>query len=365
MTTNVVKLDVEQASTKITYEDAAAQYEVTSVLDTKEYLIKVPVAKVGSWKHPLWGEVKFSSEDLDVILTNFKNNELGFEPPIYFGHSTDDGKPAQGFLKKIEREGDLLFGYWAVHKETYRLVEDGVYRYSSAELFLDYPSKKTGKKIGKVIYGMALTNIPYVPNLPKIQTLDHANIDSNVILLSFVNNNSTNIDSKKEEEEQDMEQETKVALELALKEQVAQYTSQIQKYEEQVAQKHSLVEETSQKLSQAVEENKALQLKLEEYEQSIRAKDVEFKLARLNNLTLPNDFKQTYSNLIKENKLGCDEVESVILSSLESLNEVYSKSITDQVGQTEDTANLNNVEFEDPFKDEIEHCKELIKKRDS
>lgn len=363
------------------------QGEIVQKFDNgKDYYIKVPVAKIGTWKHPVYEEVRFTSEDLDAILYNFENNELGFEPPIYFGHSSD-GTPAQGYLVKLEKDNDILFGYWKVNKEAYRLVEDEIYRYSSAEIILNLTSKASGNKIGKAVYGMALTNIPFVPDLPKVQALEDVIIKNDVVFLSFSNNDTTIIDKDKPDNKNSVEtkdmQETNTqmnSIELALKEQVEAYAAKVKELEltrqeleqanklkelkaqiETYSQKESEYGETAQKLSVVVEQNKQLADKIEQYEQSIRAKEVETKVTKLESLPLPTEFKQVYSNLIKENRLG--EVEGIVLSSLESLAQSYTQSIVDQSGSTETTNNLNNVEYEDPYKAEIERCKRLIEQR--
>lgn len=372
-----VELDQSKAYYKLQIPLSYTGEIVQKFENGKDYFVKVPVAKIGKWKHPVYKEVSFTEEDLDNILINFENNELGFEPPIYFGHSTD-GTPAQGFLVKLERSGDILFGYWRVNKEAYRLVEDEVYRYSSAEIILDLTSKATGEGIGKAVYGMALTNIPFVPDLPKVQALEDAIINNDVVFLSFTNNDNTKINNKEEEKMSEGKEMTSV--ELALKEQVETYAAKVKELEltrqeleqsskfkelkeqiEMYSQKETEYKETAQKLSVVVEQNKQLADKLEEYEQNIRAKEVDSKVSKLDSLPLPTDFKQVYSNLIKENKLG--EVESIILSSLESLASSYTNQLLEQSGTNEETSNLNNQEFIDPYQAEIERCKRLIEQR--
>lgn len=370
-----IELDYRDLNLPLSYEGEIIQRFESG----KDYILKIPVAKIGKWKHPIYEEVSFTSKDLDDILSNFNNKELGFEPPVYFGHSMGDGTPAQGYLQRLERESDVLFGYWAVNKEAYRLVEDEVYRYSSAEIILNLTSKKTGDKIGKAIFGMALTNIPFVPDLPKTQALEHASISNDIVFLSFSNKeiDKVNLENK---ESKKMEQQPMNQMELALKEQVEAYAAKVKELEltrqeleqsnklselkaqlEQYSQKEEKFKETEQKLSTVVEQNKQLADKLEQYEQSIRDKEVETKVAKLETLPLPTEFKQVYSNLIKEGKLG--EVEGIVLSSLESLANSYTNQLLEQTGTTEETTNLNNQDYEDPYQLEIDRCKRLIEQR--
>lgn len=346
----------------------------------KEYLLKIPVAIVGEWKHPTYKVVKYSSQDLDTIKANFDNNELGFEPALYFGHSLGkDGVPAQGYLKSMEREGDILYGYWSVNKEAYRLVEDGYYRYSSSEVIMNLPSKKDNRNLGRVIYGMALTNIPFVPNQPKVLALEDANMKNNdVIFLSFEQKENL---AKKKDKKKTMEIKEYSEVELALKEQVESYATKVKELEltrqeleqatklnelkaqiEQYSHLQTEYEDTKQKLSTVVDQNKQLADQIEQYALEVRNKEVEAKLNKLTALSLPKDFVEVYSNLIKEGKFD-SEVENIVVSSLSSLAQAYSTEIVGQAGSTQQTENLNSGVYEDPYQKEIERCKNLIQQR--
>lgn len=368
-----IKLDHSEADDfKYSFHGEVAAQIATE----KNFLLKIPVAKVGKWKHPRYGEVKYTSEDLDVILRNFTNNELGFEVPIYFGHSNGDGKPAEGYLFKLERSDDFLFGYWKVNKLAYRMVEDERYRYSSAELSPDLTSKKTGDKLGKTLFGMALTNIPFIPNLPKNQALSALDaIDDKLIHLSINNNfNMPTPDTKQP-----------LALEKALKDHLELYTAKIQeveakKHEQQLSQLTTQVEsftqkeeeylsleqkslETEQKLSQALTEKQELETKLAEYTKQAKQQQVQDKLNQLEKLALPTEFKQVYSNFIKEGTLG--DTEDTIIASFAELAKAYSAPMLEQNGTAQHTDNLNDEDFEDPYQKEIERVKSLIAKRNS
>jgi len=355
---------------------------------TKEYILKIPVAKVGAWKHPVYEEVKYSLEDLETIVRNFESNELGFEPPLYFGHSRgEDGTPAQGYLWKLEIEEEVLYGYWEVNKEAYRAVEDGLYRYSSSELVLNLTSKKDGKRVGKTVVGMALTNIPFVPNLPRVQALEDVSINSDVVFMSFNEENTTeekSIISNNIEisiEEINMKTENHSEVELALKQQVEDYANKVKELEltrqeleqanklnelktqiESYSQKLTEYEDTKQKLSVMAEQNKQLADQLEDYSIQVRNKEVEAKVTKLSSLALPKDFVEVYSNLIKEGKFDA-QVEDLVLSSLQALSQSFSTEVTNPVGSTLSTEQLNDTSFDDPYQREIDRCKKLIEQR--
>jgi hypothetical protein len=141
-----------------------------------QYFAKVPVAVIGEWEHPTYTKVSFSQEDYDQMQQNFASNVLGFEPPLFLGHPVNDqtveGAPAEGFLTAFVQEGDALFGiYEIVDEETYSAVKKGKYRYASSEIIRDYTNPVDGESVGIVLFGHALTNRPFVPNLPRVSVL--------------------------------------------------------------------------------------------------------------------------------------------------------------------------------------------------
>jgi pterin-4a-carbinolamine dehydratase len=148
-----------------------------------QYFAKVPVATLGSWKHPVYKTVSFTQTDYDQIIQNFSDGVLGFEPPLFLGHplntSTLEGAPAEGFLTELTQEGNELFGlYEIVDDQTYADLQKGKYRYASAEILRQHKDHQ-GKQKGTVLFGHALTNRPFVPNLPKVETLSQLQEQAN------------------------------------------------------------------------------------------------------------------------------------------------------------------------------------------
>lgn len=149
----------------------------TSTKDPARYFAKVPVAVIGQWSHEIYGTVSFTQEDYDTMKENFTSNVLGFEPPLFLGHPRNDvtveGAPAEGFLTELTQEGDALFGiYELVDEQTYADVKKGKFRYASAELLREFVNPATNKDVGIVLFGHALTNRPFVPNLPRVGVME-------------------------------------------------------------------------------------------------------------------------------------------------------------------------------------------------
>lgn len=153
--------------------------EATGELNSHS-ILKVPIAKVGSWAHPTYGTVAFSPEDFDAAITNFNVGALGFEPHLSFGHldeepnSTDSARK-RGNLKYLMKDGDSLDGYFSVPRGVAEAVAEGEYEYSSGEFIRNLMDKNSGEYRGMAISRVALTNTPYLPwgESGKVQLLSH------------------------------------------------------------------------------------------------------------------------------------------------------------------------------------------------
>jgi hypothetical protein len=142
-------------------------------------LLKIPVAKMGSWFHETHGVITFSGNDLRALERNFRANVRGYEPYLKTGHNEKgpgiyDDEKAEAHLVDMIREGDTLFGLFEPHGED--VVNDVLghkYRYSSAELIRSAKDRQTGLPIdGPILRGVALTNTPSIPHLPRNSVLD-------------------------------------------------------------------------------------------------------------------------------------------------------------------------------------------------
>jgi hypothetical protein len=153
--------------------------------------LRVPQAKIGTWKHNTYGEVTFTMEKFTEAITNFENDVLGFEPYLTFGHpieSSDvdsynefietaealDGQRKRGDLEQLRIEGDMLVGYYTPKPEAYDAVSREEYEYSSSEFMTNFTDKKTGVNRGTVLIRTALTNAPFIPHREKVVALSQS-----------------------------------------------------------------------------------------------------------------------------------------------------------------------------------------------
>jgi hypothetical protein len=154
--------------------------------------LRIPIARLGRWYHPVYkndkGEpvVEFNQADFDSMKNAFRNDDRGYEPYLTYGHvkalydkTTNDGFPIEGYLTKMEQVDDVLYGeFTPTNPKVVELVKDGKYRYASGEFIRGLPSKANGDRVRVFLKGVALTNTPFVPNLP-LNAVKHVSEDTN------------------------------------------------------------------------------------------------------------------------------------------------------------------------------------------
>jgi hypothetical protein len=147
-------------------------------VEQKDKFLKIPVARLGSWYHPVYGVVKFSQRDFDDMKRNFEKDELGFPPYMRYGHDLGsnpgvvDADPSRGNIVSLFQDGEVLFSLVAASDDNaYLDVKENRMRFASAELMRNTESKHTGESIGTVIKAISLTNAPFIPNLPNSEAL--------------------------------------------------------------------------------------------------------------------------------------------------------------------------------------------------
>jgi len=356
-------------------------------VDSSKRLIKVPFCVLGSWSHPVYETVSFTQNDFDNMKQNFANGEVGFEPPLFLGHPIDtdtmEGHAAEAFLQEIVQEGNVLSGIFeTVSDETYAAVALGRYRYSSGEFIRNWQSKSNGKSVGTVLIGVALTNRPFLPNLPRVSALS-APLESRVSLTFQLTNPdlvqpmTTQTSPEKQQEQtsvaasqpvqspsptqtQDLSMTTELEQFKNLVNQ--QFTDLKQSYTQQFeAQKQELAAAIA-RLTTAEAEKQDLATRLAAAEEKLKATEVNAKLAELEALTLPVEVKEKYSELIKNGTLG--EQESVVMETLKQMSLTRVQEATTQHGTVTATQALNDPNVQDPYASVIERNQQLAKAKE-
>jgi hypothetical protein len=140
-------------------------------------VIKIPVGRLGQWRHPKYGTIKMSQQLFDDMIKNFKQGVIGRDPFIRIGHDKGDSgtfgdAKAEGWIKDLVQEGPYLFALAEpTNKDVADMVQNKQYRYSSAEYNENYIDKETGDSKGAVLEALALTNEPFLTRLPEARLL--------------------------------------------------------------------------------------------------------------------------------------------------------------------------------------------------
>lgn len=140
-------------------------------------MLKIPFFRLGSWKHPIYGDLRITQQTFDQMLANFKAGVLGREPFIRLGHDAA-GKnvfgdaEALGWVKEIRQEGDVLAAaVEPVSEAVAALIKEKRYRFASAEFTANGTDKETGQSVGALLSAIALTNEPFLTRLPEATLL--------------------------------------------------------------------------------------------------------------------------------------------------------------------------------------------------
>ena len=132
-------------------------------------MVKIPIAKKGSWFHDVHGLVSFTDNDFIEIKRESSKEVLGFTPYITYGHPTNlpyesvDAELKKGDLTGWEEKDDVLFGLFDAKEDVVSLINNKDYEYSSGEFLRNYKDKFTGQNKGTVLMRVALTNSPFIP----------------------------------------------------------------------------------------------------------------------------------------------------------------------------------------------------------
>lgn len=135
--------------------------EGTAFAEISDSLHVVPT---GKWMHPVYGEMEITPADIAELVKNFKD-KVRLNLPITAGH--DNGMsggelPAIGWFKEVYDRG--VNGLWAFVEWTdqgKQLLQEGAFKYLSAEFCEEYQDPETQEVYHNVLMGGALTNKPF------------------------------------------------------------------------------------------------------------------------------------------------------------------------------------------------------------
>ena len=165
-----------------------------------EGLARIPILVTGSWVKG-GGDVSFTRDELCTAIDNFQklaNHDLNvdydhacedleraageptpsagrilaLDEPEEFrdaGHgSQDPGQDSDVSRAPYPESRWILYGRYEPTDRARKLIKNREYRYVSAAFAKDYPDRKTGESQGLTLTSVALTNQPFLDELPEI-----------------------------------------------------------------------------------------------------------------------------------------------------------------------------------------------------
>ena len=160
-----------------------------------EGLARIPILVTGSWVKG-GRQVSFTRAELGVAIENFQklsNHDLNVD----YDHACEDLEraageptPSAGRIVALEEPEEfagtgtqpdqshpgaavspsrwILYGRYEPTSRARQLIKNREYRYVSAAFATDYPDRKTGQSQGLTLTSVALTNQPFLDELPEI-----------------------------------------------------------------------------------------------------------------------------------------------------------------------------------------------------
>ena len=191
---------------------AVAQQEITprfvvtldARLDANALLVRIPLAVTGKWvRGP--SELTITRQDLEEIVRNFEERQNG-EINVDYDHASEMPEvavggpiPSAGRIVKLDppapvargglgppagapsaplpppdRSRYILWGWYEPTERARGLIRNREYRYISPAIDWTARNKRTGRPQGTTLTSVALTNRPFLEELPEIRLSDPA-----------------------------------------------------------------------------------------------------------------------------------------------------------------------------------------------
>ncbi len=113
----------------------------------------------GNYKHPSYGVLAVTEDKLRRLADSFAQRVYQQHIPVDAEHRTKESG-ALGYYKDVEARPDGLYARIELSQRGKRLLDDGAFRYFSAELYPHWESP-TGEQFQDVLIGGAFTTRPF------------------------------------------------------------------------------------------------------------------------------------------------------------------------------------------------------------
>ena len=146
--------------------------------------VRIPLAVAGTWVR---GSEKFSitPQDLESIVRNFRERRNG-EINVDYDHASEMPEvaaggpiPSAGRIVSIDPPENagrrtILWGWFEPTERARALISNREYRYISPAITWGAQNKRTGQAQGATLTSVALTNRPFLEEMPQIRLADPA-----------------------------------------------------------------------------------------------------------------------------------------------------------------------------------------------
>jgi len=136
-------------------------------------LTEIPIAVMGTWKRD-GGEFTITRQDLAMIAANFRKRKNG-EINVDYDHASEMPEVARGGpvlsagrILKLRSNGALYAGIEFTARAL-QLINGKEYRFVSPAIVWGMKDKTTGADQGATLTSLALTNRPFLEELPSIK----------------------------------------------------------------------------------------------------------------------------------------------------------------------------------------------------
>jgi hypothetical protein len=145
----------------------------------------VNVVNLGSYQHPIYGELVFTEETVENWRKNLAEGVIGGQLEdgrnaiaVDYGHSMDDpevaphDQKAAGYITDLKVDGEKVLAYIEFAKPAAQGIRDKEWAWFSVSFSDDDLNARTGESTGPILGGGAITNRPFIPGLQAIQLTD-------------------------------------------------------------------------------------------------------------------------------------------------------------------------------------------------
>src|SRR6266498_998766 len=148
--------------TRFVLTDAVDLFTIELAEDEPTVLHAMPNNK--RFKHPVFGEIKFTPERIQNFADNVNNKVRGVDLDIDYDHkqSSAHGTKAAGWVTKAEARPDGLHYHVEFTEEARKAIRNKEYRFFSPEFADSWKNPHTGKVHKDVAFGGGITNRPFL-----------------------------------------------------------------------------------------------------------------------------------------------------------------------------------------------------------